>query len=39
MMAVYEEFLAEISADTTAWHALPREVSAWWKTRKSTYDV
>jgi peptidoglycan/xylan/chitin deacetylase (PgdA/CDA1 family) len=29
----YEHYLAQFADDTTAWHALPREVAAWWRRR------
>jgi hypothetical protein len=34
--AVYDAFLAHVVADPTAWHALPGEVSAWWRRRSRT---
>jgi hypothetical protein len=32
----YADFLDEFSDDETAWRALPREVSAWWRRRAAT---
>lgn len=32
-LALYERFLARLASDRTAWHALPREVAEWWRTR------
>ena len=32
-LALYERFLARVASDQTAWHALPREVAEWWRTR------
>lgn len=29
----YEELMAAYDSDPTVWHALPREVSAWWRRR------
>jgi hypothetical protein len=34
--AQYEAFLARVAPDETAWHALPREVSAWWRRRAAS---
>jgi peptidoglycan/xylan/chitin deacetylase (PgdA/CDA1 family) len=35
-MALYEAFLGAQAQDTSAWHALPREVAAWWRRRSSS---
>jgi hypothetical protein len=35
-LAVYREFLTAFADDPTAWRALPREVSAWWRRRASS---
>jgi hypothetical protein len=32
----YEAFLAHVARDETAWHALPREVSDWWRRRAAS---
>ena len=32
----YRRFLETFAADTSAWHALPREVSAWWRRRQES---
>jgi hypothetical protein len=32
----YGDFLDEFAGDTTAWRALPREVSAWWRRRAAS---
>ncbi len=32
----YERFLRPLAGDPTAWHALPRDVSAWWRRRAAT---
>jgi len=34
--AVYVAFLAHLAADGSAWHALPREVSDWWRRRAAS---
>ena len=31
---MYEEFLEYLSAQSDGWHALPREVAQWWRTRE-----
>lgn len=31
--AVYAEFLGAMAEQTDVWHALPRQVAAWWRTR------
>jgi hypothetical protein len=36
LLSSYEEFLDEFPEDETAWHALPREVSAWWRRRRAS---
>jgi peptidoglycan/xylan/chitin deacetylase (PgdA/CDA1 family) len=35
-LALYERFLAAQATDTSAWHALPREVADWWRRRASS---
>jgi peptidoglycan/xylan/chitin deacetylase (PgdA/CDA1 family) len=32
-LAVYDELLGWLAAQTGGWHALPREVAAWWRAR------
>jgi peptidoglycan/xylan/chitin deacetylase (PgdA/CDA1 family) len=32
-LAVYDELLGWLAAQTGGWHALPREVAAWWRVR------
>jgi GT2 family glycosyltransferase len=32
-MRMYEEFLEFLAAQRDGWHALPRDVAAWWRTR------
>lgn len=32
----YDRFLDRYAADETVWHALPREVSAWWRRRAAS---
>jgi peptidoglycan/xylan/chitin deacetylase (PgdA/CDA1 family) len=32
-LRMYEEFLEYLAAQTGGWHALPREVAAWWRDR------
>ena len=34
--AVYASFLERLAADDTAWHALPSEVSDWWRRRNAS---
>jgi peptidoglycan/xylan/chitin deacetylase (PgdA/CDA1 family) len=36
LLASYADFLDEFRDDETAWRALPREVSAWWRRRAAT---
>jgi peptidoglycan/xylan/chitin deacetylase (PgdA/CDA1 family) len=33
-LRMYEEFLEYLSAQSDGWHALPREVAQWWRTRE-----
>jgi peptidoglycan/xylan/chitin deacetylase (PgdA/CDA1 family) len=33
-LRMYEEFLEYLAAQDGCWHALPREVAAWWRTRE-----
>jgi hypothetical protein len=35
-LRAYEQFLAAFRDDPTAWKALPREVSDWWRRRRAT---
>lgn len=35
-LAAYRRFLEEFAADESAWKALPREVSAWWRRRAAS---
>ncbi len=35
-LALYERFLAAQATDTSAWHALPREVADWWRRRSTS---
>ena len=35
-LSAYEDLLAAHATDPTAWVALPREVSAWWRRRAAT---
>jgi hypothetical protein len=37
MVALYERFLAHFATDASAWRALPREVSAWWRLRAASH--
>jgi hypothetical protein len=32
-LAVYDELLGWLAAQTGGWHALPQEVAAWWRAR------
>jgi hypothetical protein len=32
-LRMYEEYLEYLAAQRNGWHALPREVAAWWRTR------
>lgn len=32
-LRMYEEFLAYLATQQDCWHALPREVASWWRTR------
>ncbi len=32
---IYKEFLEELKTDNTFWHALPREVARWWRSRSN----
>ena len=34
LLSLYEQFLAHISSRERCWHALPREVAAWWRTQE-----
>jgi peptidoglycan/xylan/chitin deacetylase (PgdA/CDA1 family) len=33
-LALYDEFLGFLASQSGGWHALPREVAQWWKTRE-----
>jgi peptidoglycan/xylan/chitin deacetylase (PgdA/CDA1 family) len=33
IFAAYEHFIAEFASDESAWRALPKEVSSWWRRR------
>ena len=35
--SAYDRFLARFADDAAAWHALPREVSAWWRRRAASH--
>jgi hypothetical protein len=35
-LRAYDRFLSAYGSDATAWRALPREVSAWWRRRAAT---
>ena len=35
-LAVYDRLLRSVAADRSAWRALPREVSAWWRRRDAS---
>jgi hypothetical protein len=37
MLAAYERFLKVFADDSSAWRALPREVSAWWQRRAASH--
>ena len=37
IFAAYAAFLERFSCDPTAWKALPREVSAWWRRRAASW--
>jgi hypothetical protein len=37
IFSAYARFLQRFSDDATAWHALPREVSAWWRRRAESW--
>jgi hypothetical protein len=36
MLRAWEDLLDQLGADPQAWHALPREVAAWWRRRAQT---
>jgi peptidoglycan/xylan/chitin deacetylase (PgdA/CDA1 family) len=38
-LRVYERFVEWLAADADAWHALPRDVSAWWRRRAASLPV
>jgi hypothetical protein len=35
--AAYDRFLDRFADDETAWRALPREVSSWWRRRAASH--
>jgi peptidoglycan/xylan/chitin deacetylase (PgdA/CDA1 family) len=39
LLGGYERFLRSFVDDSTAWHALPREVSSWWRRRAASKPV
>ena len=39
MLPAWEALLDQLSADPDAWHALPREVAAWWRRRAQSVPV
>ena len=39
MLPAWEALLDQLSADPEAWHALPREVAAWWRRRAQSVPV
>ena len=39
MLQAWEDLLDQLSADPEAWHALPREVAAWWRRRAQSVPV
>lgn len=39
MLQAWEDLLDQLSADPGAWHALPREVAAWWRRRAQSVPV
>jgi hypothetical protein len=39
MLTAWEELLDQLRADPDAWHALPREVAAWWRRRAQSTPV
>jgi peptidoglycan/xylan/chitin deacetylase (PgdA/CDA1 family) len=36
LLRSYERIVQDYAADATAWHALPREISDWWRRRAAT---
>jgi hypothetical protein len=36
-LAVYRRYLERYAGDSSLWHALPREVNAWWRRRSRTF--
>lgn len=36
IFSAYERFLGQFATDETAWRALPREVSSWWRSRAAS---
>jgi hypothetical protein len=39
LLACYARFLRRFADDSTAWHALPRDVSAWWRRRAASRAI
>jgi hypothetical protein len=37
VLAAYERLLSVFADDSTAWRALPRDVSAWWRRRAASH--
>jgi hypothetical protein len=37
IFSAYARFLGRYAGDATAWQALPREVSAWWRRRDASW--
>lgn len=36
LLGAYERFVGDLAGDASAWHALPREASAWWRARAAS---
>jgi hypothetical protein len=39
LLACYERFLGRFADDSSGWHALPRDVAAWWRRRAESRPV
>lgn len=39
MLPAWEALLDQLCADAGAWHALPREVAAWWRRRAESVPM
>lgn len=39
MLQAWEDLLDQLNSDPQAWHALPREVAAWWRRRAQSVPV